>query len=145
MTPRDWLLLLLALDNTEPRDPVRLQKGMFLLAEESGVDPGERYACRAYDYGPFSSQIYDDIELLVAHGLVEVQPAPGYRWSRYMITPEGLDNARASVEGMDEHTLPIARWLAETKRSVLSMSFADLLSYVYERHPAYVVNSVFST
>lgn len=142
--PRDWLLLLLALENIEPLDPVRLQKGMFLLAEEGGVAVDDRYAFRAYDYGPFSSQIYDDIEHLVAEGLVERQSDAGYRWSRYAITAEGLNQARELVAGMDEPTLGVARWLAETKRTVLSMSFANLLSYVYERHPAYAVNTVFS-
>lgn len=142
--PRDWLLLLLALESTRSLDPVRLQKGMFLLAEESGVDVGERYVFRAYDYGPFSSQIYEDIEGLLTEGLVESQPAPGYRWSRYAITNQGLAEARAFVARMDERNLVIARWLAETKVNVLSKSFADLLSYVYQRHPEYAVNSVFN-
>jgi hypothetical protein len=44
MRPRDWLLLLLALRQAEePLDPVRLQKGMFLLAQEGGLPPSDRY------------------------------------------------------------------------------------------------------
>jgi uncharacterized protein YwgA len=142
--PRDWLLLLLALEDLRPLDPVRLQKGMFLLAEESGIDVGERYVFRAYDYGPFSSQIYQDIESLVDERLVEPLAAPGYKWNRYVVTDQGLTRARALVENMSEREIQIARWLAETKVDVLSKSFGELLSYVYERHPAYSVNSVFS-
>lgn len=144
LMPRDWLLLLLALENTRPLDPVRLQKGMFLLAEETGIDPAERYVFRAYDYGPFSASIYNDIEALIDEGFVEPQPMSGYRWSRYVITDEGLAQARAFVAAMDEHQLAAARSLADLKVNVLSKSFSELLSYVYQRHPGYAVNSVFN-
>jgi uncharacterized protein len=141
--PRDWLLLLLALEDTRPLDPVRLQKGMFLLAEEGGIPPSEQYGFRPYDYGPFSPRIYDDVEALVADGLVELEHAPGYRWSRYTITDIGLAEAQAFVDGMDDHELAAARWLADAKVNVLAKPFGELLSYVYERHPESAINSVF--
>ncbi|MGH7490032.1 MAG: hypothetical protein ACREMY_31160, partial [bacterium] len=55
LQPADWLLLLLALKDAErPLDPVRLQKGLFLLAEEGGLSGAESYRFEPYDYGPFS-------------------------------------------------------------------------------------------
>jgi hypothetical protein len=42
----DWLILLLGFkgeaENPE-LDPIRIQKGMFLLAHEAGLPNGERY------------------------------------------------------------------------------------------------------
>jgi uncharacterized protein YwgA len=73
MTRRDWLMLFISFEGA-PRglDPVRLQKGMFLFGQEvAEVPPDEKYTFRPYNYGPMSKAIYDDLDGLVADGLVE--------------------------------------------------------------------------
>jgi uncharacterized protein YwgA len=141
---RDWLLLLLALrDASQPLDPVRLQKGMFLLAQERELPQAQRYRFRPYDYGPFSSRIYSDLDDLVAAGFVERIPAPGYTWSRYRATEAGIAEAQRVLD-----RLPLARradavWLGELKRHVLALEFRALLHHVYGRHPEFAENSVF--
>lgn len=142
MDRQDWLLLLLALrDSSEPLDPVRLQKGMFLLAQEGGLPAAQRYEFRAFDYGPLSPEIYSDLDFLVGRGRVEQLAAPGYSWSRYKITPQGLMAASRTLQ--DETSLAAVSHLAEIKRGVLRRDFASLLRYVYEKYPDYAVNSVF--
>jgi uncharacterized protein YwgA len=145
MTHREWLLLLLAVpDASAPLDPVRIQKGMFLLAREGGVPPGESYIFRAYDYGPFSAQIYDDLEDLVDEGFIEEEPVPNYTWSRYRPTADGMAYAEEIANSMTEFQRESLRFLATTKQDVLSLGFNRLLRYVYRRHPHYARNSIFS-
>ncbi len=102
MKARDRLLLFIALDGA-PRglDPIRLQKGMFLFAQESAAGEDEKYSFVPYNYGPMSAQIYSDLDRLVADGVVEAAPERGQSWSRYSATirrgPAGdSDSAKAS-------------------------------------------------
>jgi uncharacterized protein YwgA len=140
----DWLLLLLALsDSSEPLDPVRLQKGMFLLSRERGLPPLESYDFAAYDYGPFSAQIYRDLDRLYDTGLVERIQTPGYTWSRYRPTEAGTAEAQRLVDAMDGDQRESAVYLQELKRGVLAMGFRDLLKHVYSRYPEFSENSVF--
>ena len=141
MTARDWLLLLIALDGAPAGlDPVRLQKGMFLLAQEGELPAGERYAFRPYNYGPMSPRLYRDLDGLVRRGLVERRPVPGYSWSRFAATERGAQRVAALRASADARV--VAR-LAAIKRTVVALSFADLLAMVYDRYPAYATRSVF--
>ena len=141
MTARDWLLVLIALDGAPGGlDPVRLQKGMFLLAREGGIPPGERYPFRPYNYGPMSPRLYRDLDGLVRRGLVEPRPVPGYAWSRFAATPRGAERAERLRAAADPHVVGRLRAL---KRSIAALGFAELLETVYERHPEYATRSVF--
>jgi uncharacterized protein YwgA len=45
----------------------RLQKFLFLLENEEGVRPaGDGFEFEPYKAGPYSSKLYDDLELLVS-------------------------------------------------------------------------------
>lgn len=140
----DWLLLLLAVrDAAEPLDPVRLQKGMFLLANETQLPQAQRYDFFAYDYGPFSVDLYRDLDLLHRQGMIERMRAPGYTWFRYRPTLRGLGDAERIVGQMDASQRSCAKVLQRLKHDVLRRGFRELLEYVYERYPEYAENSVF--
>jgi len=144
VTPADWLLFLLALeDAVQPLDPVRLQKGMFLFAEQAHLPPSQRYQFKPYDYGPLSPAIYSDLETLHADGLLIADRPPGQHWPEYRISQRGLQRARELLDAMAPEELAAIRTLADIKSAVLSRDFRDLLLYVYERHPEYARNSVF--
>ena len=145
MEKQDWLLVLLALrDSSESLDPVRIQKGMFLLAQEGGLPEREQYSFRAYDYGPLSSEIYGDIEDLVAAGLIQTLSSAGYSWSRYRVTEEGLSTASTLLQRLPKESRPAVVHLAGIKQDVLQQrDFAGLLHYVYAKYPDYAKNSVF--
>ena len=141
MTPRDWLLLYFALKGAPGGlDPVRIQKGMFLLAQEGELPEGEAYDFGPYHYGPMSSQVYSDLEYLEATGLLEGTPVPGYSWNRYRATERGVEKAR---EFRDHANVDSVRKLFEIKQDVASKTFNALLRDVYARYPAYASRSVF--
>lgn len=142
MQARDRLLLFVALDGApQGLDPVRLQKGMFLDAQESSGGAGEKYAFVPYNYGPMSAQIYSDLEQMVTSGLVEEKPVEGQAWERYVPTEKGLEVGRELLarDGSRE----VAKDLHRIKREVASKTFKALLEDVYERYPDYASKSVF--
>lgn len=144
MERRDWLILLLGVGEASALDPVRIQKGMFLLSQEAGLEDGEAYSFRPYDYGPFSSQIYHDLDDLVDEGVVAAEAVPGYTWSRYRLTAFGLAAAQEIVDQLDPARRASARSIISLKQDVLSQSFNELLKHVYSRYPDYAERSVFS-
>ncbi|HEU4658564.1 MAG TPA: hypothetical protein VFR97_13635 [Capillimicrobium sp.] len=147
MRPRDWLLLLIGLDagpGGPALDPVRVQKGMFLLAREGGLPPKERYWFVAYNYGPMSPRIYRDLDALERRGLVERRPAEdGLRWRPVAITADGAARVAELVAGAEDRERRIIAWLAATKRRMAGLTFAELLTDIYARYPAYAARSVF--
>jgi hypothetical protein len=76
---KDLLLLVLGAAGSEPAEPVlgvtRLQKYLFLLQEDhrwhEKFGMTSPYDFEAYDYGPFDSQLYADLELLENVGLIQ--------------------------------------------------------------------------
>lgn len=134
--------MFVALDGaSQGLDPVRLQKGMFLDAQESGGGEGERYAFVPYNYGPMSAQIYSDLEDLVSEGLIGEKPVEGQSWSRYVPTEKGLEAGRELL-GRDD-SAGVARNLHQIKKEVAGKTFKALLEDVYERYPAFASKSVF--
>jgi uncharacterized protein YwgA len=144
MNRRDWLMLLISYEGA-PRglDPVRLQKGMFLFSQEADVPERERYEFRPYNYGPMSRKIYDDVDALVASGLVEKTPVEGQAWSRFRPSARGVDHGRDLLARAMAEQPDAARYLFDTKQSVASRTFESLLEDVYERYPDYAAQSVF--
>ena len=143
---RDWLLLLLAYEGSpDGLHPVRVQKSMFLLAEDpaAALGPDERHEFVPYNYGPMSKQIYADLEELVDEGLSRRVPVEGQTGTMYMAAPKALVAAQRLVDDMEGRDIPIARKLFEIKRLVVGMTFAELLEYVYERFPDYETRSIF--
>ena len=144
MVPADWLLLLVALDApTAGLEPVRVQKALFLLAREGGLPHRERYWFLPYNYGPMSPRIYRDVDALVRRGLVERLPVPGYTWGRVRATEAGRRRAGDLVAAASARERRSLEGLRAIRELVTSLSFADLLETIYDRHPEYAVRSVF--
>jgi len=143
MTRRDWVLLLLGLKSARrsPKlDPVRIQKGMFLFAQEAAVQDKEKYAFEPLHYGPYSRELRRDVEDLVRQGLAEKRPVPGYTWSEYVLTPAGLGKATALLSTAPQTEL---RRLFDIKKEITGVPFGTLLRDVYEKYPDFAVNSIF--
>lgn len=139
----DWLLLLLdraALSARGPEelDPVRIQKGMFLLSKR-GPARGV-YEFRAYDWGPFSSNIYADLASLTRRGDLSEEKVSGRTWSTYRVTARGHDRAVALAAKMHPENIT---WLRQARDFLTTRSFAQLLREIYELYPDYAVNSRF--
>ena len=71
----DLLLLLLYVNNQEEIIGItRLEKLIFLLIQEKRFKKFQKeFGYIEYDYGPWSSQIIDNIEALSSYGLVEIE------------------------------------------------------------------------
>jgi hypothetical protein len=69
---------------------------------------------------------------------------PGYNWSRYRLTAQGLAQAQGLVDQLDEARRRSALFIVDLKKDVLSQSFNQLLRHVYDRYPHYAEKSIFS-
>ncbi len=142
MTRRDWLLLLLGFKgaNGAALDPVRIQKGMFLFAQQAEAPDEERYDFEAYNYGPYSFDLRDDLNRLVGEGLAQAEPVPGYTWSRFRLTEDGYAAARVVRDNAERD---VAKKMFAIKQTVSGKSFNALLRDVYDEYPDYATNSIF--
>jgi len=143
MNRSDWILMLLAKDalgvnGPDAMDPVRIQKGMFMLSE---IGPARGlYSFRPYNWGPFSSDIYRDLDSLVGAGLVRATQAPGRTWSLYSLTEQGATAAKSAAAAADEDDV---KWLGQLRRFLTERSFAQLLKDVYAAFPGMATASHF--
>lgn len=136
----DWLLLFLTAGLGGALDPVRVQKGMFLLAMHGCLPDRERYDFEPYAYGPMSRRLYRDVRRLSDAGLLTRTPVPGATWELLQATAGG---AARSAELRERARPDALRAAAEIRGQISALSFAELLEFVYERHPDYAVRSVF--
>jgi uncharacterized protein YwgA len=143
MARRDWLLLLMGFKGKHGTalDPVRIQKGMFLFAEEGGVSAPERYGFKPFHYGPYSFDLSADVDELVASGLAREMPVSGSTWNRYALTDSGMHRAAALRTRLPHE--PTQR-LFEIKQRVTGASFDKLLREVYDEYPDYATRSIFA-
>jgi len=143
MNPKDWTLLIIAAARNKALQPVQLQKALFLLGKalsSSQLRADRFYPFQAYDYGPFCSEIYFDAERLRDEGLVQIdRPIPS-SYRVYSATEQGSAAAARLRAALDPK---VASYLDETVAWVTSLSFRQLITWVYRQFPEMRVNSVF--
>ena len=114
--------------------------GADLLQLRVGVGP-DFYEFVPYNYGPFNSSIYDDLNALAGAGLVTIDQSQGRSWAMYTITGTGqqkADQVRQSVApAIRDYTQNVVTWIK-------GQSFAGLLRSIYSKYPSFAVNSVFA-
>jgi len=175
----DYLLLLLYLDNRKPiKSAVRLTKMMFLFNKEiapllkrKGTDIENLPEFQAYIYGPFSKDVYEQIEFFQNIGFLEV---------RYLNAKEEMDEVddweeTAFIDEIAEQEIEYEnkrdgksmqyelteiganyvreriiphlteeqiRLLLEYKKRITQTSVKDILRYVYTKYPDMTDNSL---
>lgn len=138
MTRRDWVLLALCFGGTKGLSPVQLQKSLFLLGMEVPEVGQDFYEFYPHNYGPFCKAIYADAEAMAEIGEVAIERQGSY--STYMITPAG----QARIEAIRAEFPPRAfAYLKEAVVWTQQQSFSGLVRAIYEKYPAFRVNSVF--
>lgn len=142
VTKRDWTLLALAAANGEPLTPVQLQKSLFLLGQQFPEAVGRNfYRFQPYNYGPFTSAIYEDAATLHSEGLAVRSTALGPRpWYEYAASPQGIERANEVVHKADAAAVAYLRRIVEWARG---LSFQQLVSAIYEKYPEQKANSIF--
>jgi len=122
--------------------PVVLQKSLFLLSAEMPAEVGGQfYRFEPHNYGPFSKYIYQDAEELAASGQLAIERGPG-SYPLYCITAAGIGRV-AEIEG--NVSVRARNYLENVVHWAENLSFQRLVSSIYEKYPAYRVNSVFNS
>jgi uncharacterized protein len=139
----DWPLLLLSrdvlgVDGPEALDPIRVQKGIFLLSQR-GPKRGI-YSFRPYNWGPFSSELYGDLDLLAGLGMVTREHEPGRSWSRFKPTQAGILRAEEAAGKLKPDAL---EWIGRVRRFLTTRSFDKLLDDVYAAFPEFATESLY--
>ncbi|KXB07319.1 hypothetical protein AKJ52_00485 [candidate division MSBL1 archaeon SCGC-AAA382C18] len=122
----------------------RLQK-MIFLAQQDMEDSVETYDYEPYDYGPFSKELYDDIDDLVDEGIIKEQKEKlddGRIKYFYEMSEEGQEIIESKMDNnKDFHDLK--EKMEDIKSTYNKKNLRDLLNEVYSRYPKYAEESVF--
>jgi uncharacterized protein YwgA len=131
----------------------RLQKLLFLLQEETEfteIHEKVEIEFKPYKYGPFSEQVYDELEFLLSMDAIEEVEAEGadkYRDSeddrdhtnkRFVLTDRGKTISEDVNRMLDED---VQDEFDEVIDEYLEMPLEDLLEYVYRQYPEYTTKS----
>jgi hypothetical protein len=138
---QNLILAVLATGDGATFTPVRIQKLLFLIDRRIPQEVrGPHFNFVPYDYGPFDSSIYQDLELLAIDEEIEIVEVPNLRWKKYRLTPDGLRVGSSVLNQFGEDTAGYIRKLTEF---VGKLSFAELVGAIYKAYPDMKVNSVF--
>ena len=139
MDNREWILLVVNAAGDGQLSPVQLQKSLFLLKENLQSMVGEGfYEFEPYSYGPFCAEIYTAAEQMeVRSRLIHIDRGD---YKQYSVTPQGRERALALEKSLDPG---IADYVRRVVQWTMGLSFNELVRAVYEKYPAYAVNSVF--
>lgn len=140
------LALLYAAEDNRISGRTRFQKLVFLTKEELASFDIDLYEFIAYDYGPFSKELLDDLEMFEQKGHVEINENRTFSGNtRYdhKLTESGaqrfeeLKQAEPKVQNLYQ--------TAEKKvEEYNSMSLRQLLEYIYDEYDEYKENSVYA-
>jgi hypothetical protein len=171
------LALLLLGPESDPASGVfgttRFMKMLFLAVKELGIDAlvPNPYRFQPYKLGPFSAEVYDDLDVLVRSKLVArrnldsdgepvIQADLAVRRSveklngglaaverlpalsaHFRLTGPGRRFAAALLASAEKSRHDLARGLGAVRAHYGTMPLAELLRYVYSRYPEYTTES----
>lgn len=141
---RSDLPLLLASDRfagdheLEPLDRLRMQKGIFLLAQKGSAEWRDLFSFRPYDWGPYSSELATEVRLLTQSGHLSNDASYQFRYGSYRTTVKG-EQRLEEVKLSDKQ----ARFIGAVRAFVTSRPFKQLLTDIYAVFPSYATASKF--
>lgn len=139
MTRHDLILAALSVGGQGVRyEPVQVQKLFFLIDREiPHLVDGPHFRFRPYDYGPFDSAVYTELENLSKLGLVQI--VAGY-YRSYALTHEG---AVRGASALSNASGPARDFIGRADQWVRSLTFSQLVSAIYKKYPEMKSASVF--
>ena len=143
MKRRDLVLAILAAAAGRPYTPVQIQKAVFLICDQFRdlIDDGPRFNFQPYDYGPFDSNVYAELQELQHSGEAVISPSAHGNWNTYAISDAGSGRG----DELLYHVLPseVKDYIDEVSKWVRSLSFKTLVKSIYEAYPNMRANSIF--
>lgn len=150
MNTRKMLPLALLYANKEQQieGRTRFQKLIFLMQTEGnldGLDPTNTYRFEPYDYGPFSSVLYDDLDDLIERGLIndskeELDEEEDIVKYEYRLNDEGQQFVEEYLS--DGAVAQIVREAERIVQEYSDVPLPELIDIVYSKYPDYAENSV---
>ena len=136
-----FVLAAMAPAGTKPFTPVQIQKLFFILDNTiSSVFAGPHFNFIPYDYGPFDKEVYRVLEQLETKGLVESKIHDNFNTRAYRLTDNGLNLAKETFSNLPQDAQSYIEKLVQWIRSI---SFSQLISWVYKSFPEMRENSIF--
>lgn len=121
----------------------QVQKLTFLTQKETEL--GESYHFVPWKFGPFSRDVWKDLDLLVSEGIVIEIPQGGKDKTvgyLYALTKDGTRLVTDRIlKHLDDSMLVQIRKIIE---NYSQMNLSELLTYVYEKYPEYTEKSQWS-
>jgi len=135
------MALMYSQDQEEIQGRTRFQKMVFLLQQE--FEKTEFYDFEAYDYGPFSKGLYDDLDDLIDRNLVE-ETREEFDEDKVYYEYKLTDAGRELIERLsdEEKTQDIMGLSERLKQEINSEDLSVVLDRVYSEYPKYAENSV---
>lgn len=119
-------------------EPVQVQKLFFLIDREISRDVGgPHFNFRPYDYGPFDSDVYTELERMEGTGLAHI--AAGY-YRSYSLSEQGHARGAELLKGLPGRARD---FITRAARWVNSLSFSQLVSAIYDKYPDMKAASIF--
>lgn len=141
MNRNELVLALLAASGGAAYSPVQIQKAAFLVSRQAPwLVTGKPFQFVPYDYGPFDSSVYQEVNVLARQGYATVTQSPLGQWNDYAVTPTGLNKAE---ELLARQSKKVREYLVSVSKWVRSQSFSELVKSIYTAYPDTKVNSIF--
>lgn len=144
-SPKLLPLALLVLNGEEQIEGItRFQKLVFMAQKEIPDIQTQKYSFDYYDYGPFSKELYDDIDRLVRNGYINrsiEKTGNGNEKHIYSITQKGSDYILQILERDSVQDDLAVEDLRQLKEEYNDMPILQLIRLIYNQHPEYAKNS----
>ena len=141
MTKDEVILASLATSDYVIYGPVQVQKLVFLVDDRISPSLGaDRFDFIPYHYGPFDAVVYEILDKLADDGEVEIVEDRRVPHSQYRLTRSGQRRGSSLLEAFGEDDTSRIQELSSFVRRV---TFAQLVSAIYNAYPAMRENSVF--
>ena len=143
------LALMYAGEEASIEGRTRLQKMVFLMQQrfkERGESPlrSQPFEFIAYDYGPFSKDLYSELETLIERDEIndrkETTGGGSIKYT-YSIKPQGREIVEAQLSTPQGQE--IVELAQEIKEEYNEMFLSDLIEKVYSQYPSYAENSIY--
>jgi len=134
------LLALLYYSHIVLKKPAMLtfaMKETFLLQKEAGLNLG--YEFIPYKYGPFSKEVYEDLEELEKNLLVEkVKPSRDIEKTEVTISEDFKDWTEKLIDKLPENHKTLIQSYVQKYGT---LSYNELIDYVYSHYPEFSIKS----